>query len=124
MPRGNTRDPNLLALLDKRAKLQAAWKRSYARMRCNFKCMEKTRRQLARLNKRVEEIIRLDERISALDQFTGQTCNVTVELKYCSRASGDEVSPDESAQLSDGFARWGRNQSSPLSNSPSSQARA
>jgi hypothetical protein len=124
MPRGNTRDPKLLALLDKRAKFQAAWKRSYARMRCNFKGMEKTRRQLARLNKRIEEIIRLDERISALDQFTGQIDNETVELKCCPTVGGDLVSPDEIAQLSEGFVRWGRNQSSPSSSSPSGQARA
>jgi hypothetical protein len=124
MPRKNTLDPKLFALLDKQAKLQAAWKRSYARMRCNFKCMEKTRRQLARLNKRIEEIIRLDERISALDQFTGQSGHETVALKCCPSASGDPVSPGEIAQLSEGFVRWGRNQSSPPCISPSSQARA
>ena len=124
MPRGNTRDPKLLALLDKRVKLQAAWKRSYARMRCNFKCREKTRRQLARLSKRIEEIIRLDERISALDQFTGQIDNETVELKCCPSVGGDLVFPDEIAPLSEGFVRWGRNQSSPSSKLPSSQARA
>jgi hypothetical protein len=124
MPRKNTRDPKLFALLDKQARLQAAWKRSYARMRYNFKCMEKTRRQLARLDKRIEEKTRLDERISALDQFTGRIDNETVELKCCPSVSGDLVSPDGIAPLSEGFARWGRNQSSPSSCSPSSQARA
>jgi hypothetical protein len=66
MPRKKT-DPRLVALLDKPAKLQADCERHYARMRRAFNRLDKTRRQLARVSKRIDDMSRIDERIGTLD---------------------------------------------------------
>jgi hypothetical protein len=66
MPRKKT-DPLLVALLDKRAELQADCDKHYTRMRRAFNRLEKTCRQLARVSKRISEVNRLDERIGSLD---------------------------------------------------------
>jgi hypothetical protein len=52
MPR-KTKDPRLIALLDKREKLQTDCERHYRKLRLNFNRLEKSRQQLARLCKRI-----------------------------------------------------------------------
>ena len=66
MPRKKP-DPRLAALLEKRHKLQAACEKHYGRMKCAFNRLEKTRRQLARVSKRIDDLSRLDERLGSLD---------------------------------------------------------
>jgi hypothetical protein len=56
MPRKKTSDPRLITLLDKRAKLQADCDKHYRRMRLAFNRLEKTRRQLVRIIKRIDAI--------------------------------------------------------------------
>lgn len=52
MPRKTT-DPRRIALLDKRAMLQAECERHYGRMKRAFNRLEKARRALARIAKRI-----------------------------------------------------------------------
>jgi hypothetical protein len=52
MPR-KTRDPRLIALLDKREKLQTDCERHYVRMKRAFNRLEKTRQALTRVCKRI-----------------------------------------------------------------------
>lgn len=49
-----TRDPRMIAMLDKKAKLVAECERHYTRMRRCFNRLEKSRRALARLTKRID----------------------------------------------------------------------
>ncbi len=51
-----TTDPRLIALLDKRAKLQAECERHYGRMKRAFNRLEKARRALARIAKRIDAL--------------------------------------------------------------------
>jgi hypothetical protein len=67
MPRKKTSDPRLIALLDKKAKLQETCEREFRRMRRAFNRLEKNRRQLAKVTKRIDAMSRLDERIGSLD---------------------------------------------------------
>jgi hypothetical protein len=55
MPRKTT-DPRLIALLDKREKLRADCERHYSRMRRAFNRLEKSRRALTRLAKRIDAL--------------------------------------------------------------------
>jgi hypothetical protein len=51
-----TSDPRKIALLDRQAKLQAEFERSYARMRRAFNRMEKARAALIRVARRLEQL--------------------------------------------------------------------
>ncbi|HTU18982.1 MAG TPA: hypothetical protein VMG10_13055 [Gemmataceae bacterium] len=55
MPRKRT-DPRRIALEDKAAKLQAECERHYRRMRAAFNRLEKARRGLARVVKRIDAL--------------------------------------------------------------------
>ncbi len=52
--RRKTRDPRLVALMDKKAMLQADCEKHYRRMRLAFNRLEKSRQALARLAKRID----------------------------------------------------------------------
>jgi hypothetical protein len=67
MPREKTRDPKLLALLDRQEKLRRDFVRNYARMRRAFSRVKIDRRTLARLRKRIDEMNQLDERLGLLN---------------------------------------------------------
>jgi hypothetical protein len=56
MSRKKTSDPRRIALLDKQARLQAEFERSYSRMRRAFHRMEKARAALIRVARRLEQL--------------------------------------------------------------------
>ncbi len=67
-----TSDPRLIDMLDKRDKLRASCERYYARLKRAFNCLEKSRRQLARLDRRILNHEQLDTRLAQLKRGGNQ----------------------------------------------------
>lgn len=56
MSRKKTQDPKVIALMDRKAKIQRSWFRNYQRVRRAFNALEKDRKALDRINRRLAKL--------------------------------------------------------------------